>query len=123
MLDLEEIGSQVRAIRRSMKLTQEKLASICDVHKNTINALERGVAADIQVKLLLRIMNAVGLDLRVTMLSESRSTLEDLTRGNSERLEVISAVNEFRQHTNVLLLKLVHVPSQKITKRFTIPLQ
>jgi transcriptional regulator with XRE-family HTH domain len=63
MLDLEEIGSQIRVRRKRLKLTQAELASICDVHLNTITGLERGVAGDIQFKRLLRIMNAVGLDL------------------------------------------------------------
>lgn len=106
-----------------MKISQEKLASVCDVHKNTINALERGVATDIQVRLLQRIMNAVGLDLRVATFNENRPTFEDVTRENSERLEIASAVNEFSHHTLLLLLKMVDVPSQKVTKRLTIPLQ
>lgn len=75
------------------------------------------------MNVLLRIMNAVSLDFRIAMLSESRATLAEFNRKNCEWLDVVSAVSEFRQNTLVLVAKLVHVPSQKITKRFSIPLE
>lgn len=84
MLDLVELGGQIRSLREALKKSREDLAKDCEVHRNTIAALETGTAAGIQVNLLLRIMNAVGLDLRVTTLNGGRPTLEDVARENVE---------------------------------------
>jgi transcriptional regulator with XRE-family HTH domain len=87
MFDLVELGAQVRANRRAMRLSRDDLASTCQVHRNTIAALETGNASGIQVNLLLRIINAVGLDLRATELNGGRPTLEDVARENADTEE------------------------------------
>ncbi|MGY3581540.1 transcriptional regulator with XRE-family HTH domain [Bradyrhizobium sp. USDA 4341] len=89
MFDLIEIGTQVRANRKAMKLSRDELAASCRVHRNTIASLETGNASAIQVNLLLRIMNAVGLDLRATVLNGGRPTLEDVARENIESEEEV----------------------------------
>lgn len=84
MFDIIELGTRIRDQRKARKLSRDDLAASCHVHRNTIANLETGNAAGIQVNLLLRIMNAVGLDLRVSTLNAGRPTLEDVARENAE---------------------------------------
>jgi transcriptional regulator with XRE-family HTH domain len=78
MANLLELGEKVKQARKTLRLTQRELASICGVSRARIEALENQRIADIGFKNLLRIMNAVGLDLRVTDLNRQRPTLDDL---------------------------------------------
>ncbi len=78
MPTLTDLGTQVKQARRSLKLTRDALAKRAGVSRARIEALENLRASDIGFKNLVRIMNAVGLDLRVTTLNLKRPTLEDL---------------------------------------------
>ena len=78
MLDLTSLGAQIKQTRRSLELTRDELAKRAGVSRARIEALENARAADIGFKNLLRVMNAIGLDLRVTTLNRQRPTLEDL---------------------------------------------
>lgn len=40
--DLEEIGNRIRDCRKSKNISQEKLAELIDVSKNTISLMENG---------------------------------------------------------------------------------
>ena len=53
-----------------------------------MDALENGRISDIGFKNLMRVMNALGLDFRITELNDSRPTLEDLVEEdeNASRL-------------------------------------
>jgi transcriptional regulator with XRE-family HTH domain len=79
-MPIDEIGTAVRNARRGLKITQEELASIAYVGRQTIARLETGRSNEIGYKSLLRILNAVGLDLRLTTLNQGRPTLEDLAQ-------------------------------------------
>ena len=57
---------------------REQLATRARVSRARIEALENLRAPDIGFKNLLRIMNALGLDFRITTLNQRRPTLEDL---------------------------------------------
>jgi transcriptional regulator with XRE-family HTH domain len=78
MVDLSELGEKVKQARKALRLTRNQLATKAAVSRARIEALENLRAADIGFKNLLRIMNAVGLDFRVTTLNQRRPTLEDL---------------------------------------------
>jgi transcriptional regulator with XRE-family HTH domain len=78
MTDLSEIGERVKQERRSLKLTRDELAKRAGVSRARIEALENLRASDIGFKNLLRLMNAIGLDLRITTLNQGRPTLDDL---------------------------------------------
>jgi transcriptional regulator with XRE-family HTH domain len=84
MLDLAELGAQIKRTRRSLKLTRDQLAERAGVSRARLEALENQRAADVGFKNLMRIMNAVGLDLRVTALNRQRPTLEDLQAEEAE---------------------------------------
>jgi len=78
MADLTELGERIKQARKSLKLTREQLATRARVSRARIEALENLRAPDIGFKNLLRIMNALGLDFRITTLNQRRPTLEDL---------------------------------------------
>jgi transcriptional regulator with XRE-family HTH domain len=84
MPTLTELGAQVKQARRSLKLTRDELAKRAGVSRARIEVLENLRAADIGFKNLLRILNAVGLDLRVTTFNQQRPTLEDLQAEEAE---------------------------------------
>jgi len=83
-LDLLEIGARVKESRKRLRLTQSQLAEKSGVSRARIEALENQRIPDIGFKNLLRIMNAVGLDIRITALNKQRPTLEDLVQEEAE---------------------------------------
>ena len=78
MPDLIELGELVKKTRRAQKLSQGELVQRSNVSRARLDALENGRISDIGFKNLMRVINALGLDLRVTQLNEGRPTLEDL---------------------------------------------
>lgn len=68
--------------RKRKGLTQAALATKARVSRPLIAKLETGRYPEIGVKKLLRILHAVGLDLRITTLNLKRPTLEDLVAEN-----------------------------------------
>lgn len=83
MIDLPEIGEEVRKRRGELGLTREQLASHSGVSRARIEALENQRLVEIGFQNLLRVLNAVGLDLRLTELNQRRPTLEDLRKENT----------------------------------------
>ncbi len=78
MTDMEELARTIAAHRRQQGLTQDALAMKARVSRPLIAKLETGRYPEVGVKKLLRILRAVGLDLRITTLNLKRPTLEDL---------------------------------------------
>jgi transcriptional regulator with XRE-family HTH domain len=77
-MDLVEIGSLIKRTRRKLHWSQPQLAKKSNVSLARIEALENARVSDIGFKKLMRIMNALGLDMRITTLNLKRPTLEDL---------------------------------------------
>lgn len=77
-MNLAELGAQLKAIRKAKGWSQTSLAQKSGVSRARIEALENARIAEIGFKHLLRVMNALDLDLRVTQLNRGRPTLEDL---------------------------------------------
>lgn len=78
MADLIELGELVKNARKEQKLSQNELVQRSKVSRARIEALENGRISEIGFKNLMRVMNALGLDLRATQLNNNRPTLEDL---------------------------------------------
>jgi transcriptional regulator with XRE-family HTH domain len=78
MTSLLDLGELIKKTRRAQKLSQADLVQRSKVSRARLDALENGRISDIGFKNLMRIMNALRLDLRVTELNDSRPTLEDL---------------------------------------------
>jgi transcriptional regulator with XRE-family HTH domain len=77
-IDLIELGERVKAVRKSRGWSQARLAQAARVSRARLEALENARLAEIGFKHLLRILNALDLDLRLTQLDCARPTLEDL---------------------------------------------
>jgi len=78
MPDLVELGNVIRTARKGQRLTQSNLARKSGVSRARIDALENARAGGIGFKPVLRLLNALGLDLQVAELDRGRPTLEDL---------------------------------------------
>ena len=72
----------IAAQRRQLGLTQDQLAAKATVSRPLIAKLETGRYPEVGVKKLLRILRALGLDLRITALNRQRPTLDDLRAEN-----------------------------------------
>ncbi len=83
MLSLIEIGRQIASARKNRQLTQTKLANHAGVSRPTIDLLENGRASEIGYSKLVRILAAVGLELRLQKMAPERPTLDDLLKEDS----------------------------------------
>lgn len=79
-MDLDLLGREIKRQREVLGLTQEQLAAKAMVSRPTIARLETGRATDLGYRAVLRILNALDLDLRVSTLNRGRPTLEDLAK-------------------------------------------
>jgi len=84
MSSLIEIGAAIKQRRRAMKLTQRGLAERAGVSLARLEALENARLPEIGFKYLTRILNALGLDLRLGEVSKRRPTLDDLRAEDDE---------------------------------------
>jgi transcriptional regulator with XRE-family HTH domain len=82
-MGLIELGEHIKATRKAKGWSQTKLAQAAGVSRARLEALENARLAEIGFKHLLRILNALDLDLRLTQFNRGRPTLEDL---NSEHV-------------------------------------
>ena len=71
------IGKEVRLARRERKLSQEQLSIALGMSRTTIGQIERGTVQDIGVRKLIRILEYLGLELRVRPAGRP-PTLEEL---------------------------------------------
>ena len=78
-MDLIYIGERIKEARKAKGWSQTHLAQASGVSRARLEALENARIAEIGFKPLLRILNALDLDLRLTQFNRGRPTLEDLT--------------------------------------------
>lgn len=62
---LFDIGNQIRNNRKHQKLTQAELAKALGMSRTTISQIESGIVQEIGVRKLLRLLEYLGLELRV----------------------------------------------------------
>lgn len=62
---LFEIGSEIRKERKRRKISQEKMAKDLGMGRPTISQIESGIVSEIGVRKLIRILDYLGLELRV----------------------------------------------------------
>jgi transcriptional regulator with XRE-family HTH domain len=85
MTDLAGLGQAVRQRRTELGLSREQLALAAGVSRARIEALENARAVEMGFQNLMQILNALGLDLRLTELNRQRPTLEDLQKENMRK--------------------------------------
>jgi transcriptional regulator with XRE-family HTH domain len=74
---LFEIGDNIRKERLRRKLSQEKMARVLGMSRATISQIETGTVQEIGVRKLMRILDFLGLELRVRP-SGAPPTLDEL---------------------------------------------
>lgn len=74
---LFEIGENIRKERKLRKLSQEKMARALGMSRATISQIESGTVQEIGVRKLMRILDYLGLELRVRP-SGAPPTLDEL---------------------------------------------
>jgi transcriptional regulator with XRE-family HTH domain len=84
MMTLDDLAKTIADHRKSQGLTQHELARQAGVSRALLARLETRRLPELGAKKLMRILNAVGLDLRVTSLNQQRPTLEDLLAEEDE---------------------------------------
>jgi len=62
---LFEIGEHIRKERKLQKISQSNLAKILGMSRSTISQIESGIVQDIGIRKLIRILDHLGLELRI----------------------------------------------------------
>lgn len=60
-----DIGQKIRIARRLRKLSQMEIANSIGMSRSTISQIESGKVQEIGVRKLMRLLDSVGLELRV----------------------------------------------------------
>ena len=60
--DLKQFGTEIKTVRKSKKITQLQLSSLCDVDIRTIQRIEKG-EFNPSLRVLMRIANAFEMSL------------------------------------------------------------
>ncbi len=84
-MDLIDTGTKLKHARRAAGLSQTELAERANVSRARIDAIENGRAPEVGLKLLLRLLHTLGLDLRLVTFNNNRPTLEDLREDRFDR--------------------------------------
>ena len=83
-MDLLELGEKIKEARKELNWSQTDLAKMAGVSRSRIDALENARASDMGMKNISRLLNALGYDLRISILNKKRPTLEDLMEEEAE---------------------------------------
>ncbi len=62
---LSEIGNKVRELRKEKKMSQETLAELVGLSRNTLSKLENGYIANISIVALDKVLNQLGYELEI----------------------------------------------------------
>ena len=74
---LFHIGEEIRKERKRQKISQEKIAADLRMSRSTISQLESGTVQDIGIRKVQRVLDYLGLELRVRK-TGAPPTLEEL---------------------------------------------
>lgn len=78
MLTLSSIGEQIAARRKILRLSQAALAKQARVGHSTLDALENGRLGELGFAKVVRLLAALGLELKLQESAARRPTLEEL---------------------------------------------
>jgi len=81
---LSSIGEQIAARRRTLGLSQSALARQAKVGHSTLDALENGRLGELGLSKIIRLLSALGLELKIQEAGGRRPTLEDLMEENRD---------------------------------------
>jgi transcriptional regulator with XRE-family HTH domain len=78
MLTLPSIGERIAATRKTLGLSQSALAKQAKVGHSTLDALENGRLGELGLSKIIKILSALGLELKIQETVDRRPTLEEL---------------------------------------------
>jgi transcriptional regulator with XRE-family HTH domain len=78
MLTLHSIGEQIALKRKTLGLSQAALATQAKVGHSTLDALENGRLGELGLSKIVRLLSALGLELKIQEAAGRRPTLEEL---------------------------------------------
>ncbi len=84
MLSLHSIGEQIAARRKTHGLSQAALAKQAKVGHSTLDALENGRLGELGLSKIIRLLSALGLELKIQETAGRRPTLEELMDENRD---------------------------------------
>jgi HTH-type transcriptional regulator / antitoxin HipB len=84
MLDLISIGAQIAEHRKKLKLSQTELARQAGISRATLDALENGRRGELGFAKLIKLLAALGLELKLQAASSHRPTLDELQQENRD---------------------------------------
>jgi transcriptional regulator with XRE-family HTH domain len=64
-LKLDEIGAEIKSLRKTKRLTQEQLADIAGISRVTLGKLERGQVGAISLKTMDIILATLGYEIAI----------------------------------------------------------
>ncbi len=62
---LSELGSKIRELRKEKNISQEKLAKMANISRNTLSKLENGYIANISIVTLDKVLNILHFELDI----------------------------------------------------------
>ena len=62
---LSELGNRIRDLRKEKNISQESLAKIVGISRNTLSKLENGYISNISIVTLDKVLNALGYQLDI----------------------------------------------------------
>ena len=78
MMTLISIGEQIATRRKALGLTQAVLANRAQVGHSTLDALENGRLGELGLLKIIRLLSALGLELKIQEAAGRRPTMEEL---------------------------------------------
>ncbi len=78
MSTLASIGTEIVARRKKLGLSQSELARRASVSRATLDALENGRTGEMGFSKIMKLLSALGLDLKLQDAASARPTLDQL---------------------------------------------
>ena len=82
MLDLSTLGEESAKRRKTLKLSQTELSRRAGVSRETIDALENARIGELGFSKVTRLLNVLGMELRLEPTRSRRPTLDELMQEN-----------------------------------------
>ncbi|KQU31078.1 hypothetical protein ASG63_16395 [Methylobacterium sp. Leaf94] len=83
-MDIFELGAQLAIARRHRRLSQRQLAAKAEVSVEWLSRFERGDSFEPSMHRVMRCLNALGLDLRLSSYNSGRGSIDDLMAQDDE---------------------------------------
>lgn len=85
ILTIEDLGPAIRQLRKEAPLTQARLATAAGLSRQRLVSIETGVAGNIELSTLIKILDALGMQLSIRR--GGPPNLNEILRDNQQRAE------------------------------------